>query len=207
MKSFWVYIIVFGILCLSLFACQSTNTETVCEPASSPFPTPPTNNLDDVRVAYAPNIAIGRVCTFSGKVIRAQVYKHQIVEGLVFCLRPSTSWHENDGWNIVVSDTTNDDCGQGFNGIVTPPFHGENPIFIGGYQFRNKDNTAENDGSVNAPQKFRWFNFLFSKEDFETVWAAHSCITWNQCENGMTIDDGVKSNSNNAQVWSNNDNH
>jgi hypothetical protein len=186
MKSFFVYLAVFGLVGLSLTACQSINNETVCEPASSPFPTPPTNSLEDVRIAYAPNITIGRVCTFSGKVTRAQVYKHQIVNDLVFCLRPNASLHKNDGWDIVMSDTMDNDCGQGLNGIVTPPFHGENPISIDGYQFRNQGNTAENDGSVNAPQKVREFNFLFNQNDYETVKSAYICLNWNGCKNGLT---------------------
>jgi hypothetical protein len=126
-----------------------------------------------------------------GTVVRAEVYKQPIAEDLFFCLRPATRWHENDGWDIVISDTPNDNCGQGFNDIVTPPFHGENPIFISGYQFRNIDNTAENDGSVNAPQTVRAFNFLLSKQDWETVGAAHRFLTWNQCENGMTMKEAV----------------
>jgi hypothetical protein len=192
MKTFWMYAVALGIISVGLFACQPTADKTVCGPTSSPFATPATNDPNDVSFVYSPNITIGRVCTFRGQVTRAQIYEHKIVEGLIFCLRPDTSWHKNDGWDIAISDTTTADCGQDFNGIVTPPFHGENPISIVGYQFRNKDNTAENDGSVNAPQKVREFNFLFNKEDFETVWSAHNCFIWKECKNGMTIGQAVK---------------
>lgn len=193
MKSFGIYVVISLIIGLSLAACQSTTNNTHCEPTSSPFATPPTNDPNDVRVMYAPNVTIGKVCTFSGQVRRAQTYKHEIVDGLVFCLLPNSGWHENEGWNIIISDTMDDDCSKGFNGIVSPPFHGMNPIFIAGWHFRNDTNTAENDGSVNAPQEVRWFNFLFDTDAFEAVWSAHSCLSWFQCEeNGLTQDEAVK---------------
>ncbi|MEO8603079.1 MAG: hypothetical protein ABI629_10940 [bacterium] len=42
---------------------------------------------------------------------------------------------------------------------VTPPFHAPNPRELYGWHFRNADNTAANDGSVNAPQLLRLFQF------------------------------------------------
>lgn len=42
---------------------------------------------------------------------------------------------------------------------VTPPWHGPNPREIYGWHFRNAANTAANDGSVNAPQHLRPFQF------------------------------------------------
>jgi hypothetical protein len=188
MKSSWMHIVLFWIIVLGLAACQPAMNKTGCAPTASPFATPVTNDLSDVGVVYAPNITITRVCIFRGHVTKGQLYTHEIVKGLVFCLRPHTSWHENDGWDIVISDATEDNCGQGFNGIVTPPFHGMNPIFIEGWHFRNDKNTAENDGSVNAPQEVREFNFLLNRNDFEKVWSAYSCETWNHCENGLTQD-------------------
>jgi len=157
MKFSCVTIVLIGIIGLFIAACKSTSDETACQPTSSPFATPYINDLDDVRVAYAPNIPISRVYTFSGQVKRGQLYKNHINDGLIFCLRPTSSWHGNDGWDIVISDSMDDDCGQGLNGIVTPPFHGMNPIYIEGWHFRNDKNTAENDGSVNAPQEVRAF--------------------------------------------------
>jgi hypothetical protein len=191
-KSFRLHTLAFSILLISLFACQDATNEVVCQPASSPFATPSRASLSDLTEAYKPNSAIGRVCSWRGVVVRAQVYTQQITEGLTFCLRPHTTWHENDGWEILISDTAHDRCSHGFNAIVTPPFHGENPVFIAGYQFRNADNTAPNDGSVNAPQEVRSFNFLFSQKDYETVWSAHNCLARNECENGLSSDDAVK---------------
>ena len=189
MKPFGVWIIFFGIIGLGLVDCLSATDDTICEPTTSPFATPVTNDLND---AYAPNVTITRVCTFSGHVTRGQFYTHEIVKGLIFCLRPSTSWHKNDGWEIVISDTTDDKRNQGFNGIVTPPFHGMNPIDIEGWHFRNDKNTAENDGSVNAPQKIREFNFVINRNDFEKVWSATMCKLWNECENGLTQNEAGK---------------
>ena len=46
---------------------------------------------------------------------------------------------------------------------LTPPWHFvPNPRDIEGWHFRNTDNTAPNDGSVNAPQEIR--DFIFSPE-------------------------------------------
>jgi hypothetical protein len=189
MKPFWVWITFFGIIGLVLVDCLSATDETICEPAASQFATPVTTVLND---AYAPNVTITRVCTFSGHVARGQVYTHEIVKGLIFCLRPNTLFHKNDGWKIVINDTMDDNGEAGFNGIVTPPFHGTNAIDIEGSDFRNDKNTAENDGSGNAPQKIRKFNFVLNRSDFEKVWSAHRCVMWHECENGLTQNEAGK---------------
>lgn len=188
MRPFWRWIVLFGIIGLCLAGSLSATEETTCEPITSPFEAPAANDVNGVIDAYSPNVTISRVCTFSGHVARGEVYTHEIVKGLIFCLRPSRSFHENDGWRIIISDATEETFSTGFNGHVTPPFHGFNPISIEGWHFRNDKNTAENDGSVNAPQKIREFNFLLNRSDFENVSSAHLCKMYNDCENGLTQD-------------------
>jgi hypothetical protein len=59
------------------------------------------------------------------------------------------------GWAIRLNDATGVDLTS-----ITPPFRfGANHRDIEGWHFRNADNTASNDGSVNAPQKDRVFVF------------------------------------------------
>ncbi|NUM49219.1 MAG: hypothetical protein HUU38_31345 [Anaerolineales bacterium] len=170
-------IVVLGIAALSLIACQSIpNTEqTECEPVKSPFPTP---GGEADAFQFNPNIDIGRVCSFRGQVSMGEIYQHPITEELVFCLVPYTSWHENDGWEIVITDTLENPCSDSFVPLVTPPFHGMNAIDIAGWHFRNEGNTAKNDGSVNAPQKEREFNFVFNQEDYEAISNAYNSSCW-----------------------------
>ena len=49
---------------------------------------------------------------------------------------------------------------------------------IVGWNFRNADNTGENDGSVNAPQEIREFNFVLTRKDYETERNAWRCLMW-----------------------------
>lgn len=58
------------------------------------------------------------------------------------------------GWDLRLRDQDNLDISQ-----ITPPFSGPNPRQIYGWHFRNKENTAENTGDVNAPQHLRLFQF------------------------------------------------
>jgi hypothetical protein len=59
------------------------------------------------------------------------------------------------GWAIRLNDATGIDLTS-----ITPPFrYGVNHRDIEGWHFRNADNTASNDGSVNAPQRDRVFVF------------------------------------------------
>jgi hypothetical protein len=190
-KRNWKQILLLGVLGINLFACQGSTDASLCQAAVSPFPTPATRDPEDALAAYAPNVHIGRLCTFHGQVSRGELYRQELEDGLVFCLHPSSSWQENDGWQTVITDGTDVDCAEGFNGIVTPPFHGTNPILIAGWHFRNAQNTAENEGSVNAPQKVREFNFLLRREDIEKVLIAHSCIAWDDCPEGLAPEEGV----------------
>jgi len=51
---------------------------------------------------------------------------------------------------------------------LTPPWHfTPNPRYLEGWHFRNAENTAPNDGSVNAPQELR--EFYFSPEVGRTL--------------------------------------
>ncbi|MCP4359625.1 MAG: hypothetical protein GY796_16585 [Chloroflexi bacterium] len=158
-------------------------TEISCEPTSNPFPTP--SGLAD-SFQYNPNIDINRVCTFTGQVSRGQIYKHQITQDLVFCLVPGGIIRDipDEGWNIIISDTRPDSCDHSskdyanFGSRVTPPFRGNLYFDVYGWHFRNAENTGENDGSVNAPQEERHLNFVFNRQDYETLWYAARCNRW-----------------------------
>lgn len=180
-----ISIVVIGIIGLILATCQpSSNTDkTVCQPIENPFPTP-TGKADSFQ--FNPNIEISSVCSFNGQVSKGEIYKHQITQNLVFCLLPSTSWRENDGWEIVITDTMENQCDKGFVRLVTPPFRGMNAVYIAGWHFRNENNTEENNGSVNAPQEIREFNFVFNQQDYETILTAYNCSRWPWLEECLT---------------------
>jgi len=174
MKMYHQVIIVLGLAFLCLAACQPAKTNQVtCQPASNLFDDNLLMSESEYKGGYFPNIEIGMVCGFKGQVKRKEMYKQEITNNLVFCLKPNET-----GWEIVVTDTSQNECTENFSVPVTPPWHGENPLFIRGYQFRNKDNTGENDGSVNAPQKERGFNFVFNHNDFEIMQSAYRCSHW-----------------------------
>lgn len=61
------------------------------------------------------------------------------------------------GWLLSVSSKGREDEDLS---RLTPPWHFvPNPREIEGWHFRNADNTAPNEGSVNAPQELREFTF------------------------------------------------
>lgn len=161
-------------------------TDMFCEPSSNPFIK--TSAMGDTEYAASlyPNITITRVCRFTGHISRGQVYKQQITEFLIFCLVPSGIFAEvpDEGWSIVISDSREGGCDftskdyVNFGPIVTPPMRGNLWFDVYGWHFRNKENTGENDGSVNAPQKERSFNFVFNRKDYETVWYSERCNQW-----------------------------
>lgn len=161
-------------------------TNAVCEPSSNPFVKSPTMGESEYAAYLLPNISITRVCRLTGDISRGEVYKHQITEGLIFCLIPSGIFAEvpDEGWSIVISDALPGSCDftskdyVNFGPIVTPPRHGNLWFDVYGWHFRNKGNTRENDGTVNAPQKERYFNFVFNREDYEIVWYAERCSQW-----------------------------
>lgn len=161
-------------------------TDITCEPVSNPFAKPPAMGETEYAASLYPNIPIARVCKFTGHISRGQVYKHQITESLIFCLVPSGIFAEvpDEGWSIVISDLREGSCDftsndyVNFGPIVTPPMRGNLLFDVYGWHFRNKENTGESDGSVNAPQKERYFNFVFNRSDYETVWHSERCSQW-----------------------------
>lgn len=106
---------------------------------------------------------------FQGHAAKGQYFKKVLGNGLVFHLIP-----DNYGWNIEIlpeHDQENVPYG-GFASIATPPFHGINALQIQGWHWRNIDNTAANDGSVNAPQEIRDFEFVVNNADAQKMGAA-----------------------------------
>lgn len=167
--------IVFSFMFLGLVGCQSASKE--CHQTAKPFPT--LDPIETWRNYSRPNIEVNQVCTFTGQVTRGQTYKHQVTQDLVFCLIPNDYFSgEVTGWEMKISNTMDDDCGDNFAPIVNPPFRGNLLFDIHGWQFRNKDNTGENDGSVNAPQKERQFAFLLNEDDYKTAIARYRCSQW-----------------------------
>jgi hypothetical protein len=161
-------------------------TDISCEPSSNPFAENPMMSSSEYSAGYYPNITIARICTFEGNVSRGQTYKHQIIPNLIFCLIPSSGMVNipNDGWDIVISDSINGSCDPNsenfvnFAPIVTPPFHGNLFFYVYGWHFRNKGNTGESNGSLNVPQKERFINFVFNRNDYKIVWHRSRCNEW-----------------------------
>jgi hypothetical protein len=167
--------IVFGFICLGSVGCQTASKE--CQQTANPFPT--LDPIETWRNYSRPNIEVDQVCAFTGQVTRGQTYKHQVTQNLVFCLIPNHFFSgEVTGWEMKISNTMDGDCGDNFAPIVNPPFRGNLLFDIHGWQFRNKDNTGENDGSVNAPQKERQFGFLLNENDYNLTMGRARCSEW-----------------------------
>lgn len=94
-----------------------------------------------------------QTATLSGEVTAGSAFS-AAVNDWTFILQPQPR-----GWllSLIAAD------GRDLT-AVTPPFHGPNPRQLDGWHFRNADNTAANDGSVNAPQRLRQFQFAPSIE-------------------------------------------
>ena len=91
--------------------------------------------------------------TFTGAVKAGEHFQRLFGKRFIFSLEP---WES--GWLISVYEQGRmEDLAR-----LTPPFHGPNPRHLEGWHFRNEDNTAPNDGSVNVPQEDR--RFIFSPE-------------------------------------------
>jgi hypothetical protein len=87
-----------------------------------------------------------------GTVDRGNRFVQTTLSGWIVRLVPAA-----EGWllQITVRDRESEDLAR-----LTPPWHFvPNPREIDGWHFRNSDNTAPNDGSVNAPQELREFIF------------------------------------------------
>ena len=95
-------------------------------------------------------------------VSRGRIFEHEISDNILFWLKPFS-----EGWRIWIGDKSNKN--HNFCAIMTPPFHGINPLNIEGWHFRNRDNTGPNDTgvkNVNAPQEDRNFYFILNENDF-----------------------------------------
>ncbi|MEZ5488883.1 MAG: hypothetical protein R3F50_01020 [Gammaproteobacteria bacterium] len=85
--------------------------------------------------------------TVDGEIGGIQAYREDLGNGWTFALLPAAF-----GWELRVFDR------HGFDlTALTPPRFGPNPREIFGWHFRNAENSASNDGSVNAPQHMRSF--------------------------------------------------
>jgi len=147
-------------------------TEISCAPSDNPYAEIP--EMYAHEKPYMPNIPISQICTIEGSVSRGQVYKHQIAENLALCLVP-----DSIGWYLVISDLQPGNCENrsdhivNFANMLTPPFHGNTTFFIWGPYFRNEDNTEYSDDSYK-----RYMNFVFSRDDYNTVYYSKACSMW-----------------------------
>lgn len=184
---FILYLSLVGLLTACLPTTTNISSTVIASPPATvtteQTSTPePTRQIGDT---YFPNIENPVPFTFTGQVVQGETYQKEITQFLLFCLLPNYLT-EATGWWISITANTEDGCDYqkpSYVGIVTPPFHGTNSGLIVGWHFRNEDNTGPNDGSVNAPQETRWFQFLLSEEDYQLAWQAHSCSFRNMCDN------------------------
>lgn len=188
--SLFLYLLLVGLLTACLPTTPTTtnvpSTVIASPPATvTPKPTPTPEPTRQIGDTYFPNIENPVPFTFTGQVVQGETYQKEITQSLLFCLLPD-SLTDATGWWFSITGNTEDGCEYqkpSYVGIVTPPFHGTNSGLIEGWHFRNEDNTGPNDGSVNAPQETRWFQFLLSEEEYQIAWQAHSCRFWNMCDN------------------------
>lgn len=114
-----------------------------------------------------------RTIRFAGVVQGGQRFERPLTDSLRFVLDPGTLGRE--GWNVGVfaADST-----ANFAGIVTPPFHGPNPLDIDAWHLRNADNTGPNRGDVAAPQAEREFEFVLLSPDYRVAATALDVVLW-----------------------------
>ena len=117
---------------------------------------------------------------FSGSLKRGQRFGRPLRDGMRFLLSPT-----DEGWDIhiVASDTTAD-----FAGVVTPPFHGPNPLGIMGWHFKPD--------SKGAPGTEREFQFALNEQDQRSAASALDVILW-PGDRGLAAQDSAQS------VWDN----
>ena len=119
-------------------------------------------SLLDQRAAAPPcQLQSGRKAEpIRGAVKRGEKFVHTTPAGWIFRLAP-----DPEGW--VIEITTKGREAEDLSRF-TPPWHFvPNPREIEGWHFRNADNTAPNEGSVNAPQELR--EFIFSPAVGRTI--------------------------------------
>jgi hypothetical protein len=91
----------------------------------------------------------------NGEAVKGSTFSRSTPSGWILRLVPTA-----EGWllQVTVKGRETEDLSR-----LTPPWHFvPNAREIEGWHFRNAANTAPNDGSVNAPQRFR--EFIFSPE-------------------------------------------
>jgi hypothetical protein len=88
---------------------------------------------------------------FDGEVYGRHGLERPLSDRLAFAIVPA-----EHGFKVEVRDAAGWDLA-----LITPPLHTAevNPRTIAGWHFRNADNTAANEGDVNAPQTSRVFVF------------------------------------------------
>jgi hypothetical protein len=93
-----------------------------------------------------------RVERIQGTLSRGETFSETTPAGWILRLVP-----DDEGWLLQVATLgrESEDLSR-----LTPPWHfAPNAREISGWHFRNADNTAPNDGSVNAPRELREFSF------------------------------------------------
>jgi hypothetical protein len=99
----------------------------------------------------------------SGTVMRGQRAQRNIRElGARFVLEPT-----DEGWDIRIVGT---DTTASFADVVTPPFHGPNPLNVMGWHFRDTTGTA--------PGRQRDFEFVLNDADQRAAASALDVISW-----------------------------
>lgn len=117
---------------------------------------------------------------FSGSLKHGERFERALRDGMRFRLSPT-----DEGWDIhvVAKDSTAD-----FAGVVTPPFHGPNPLGIMGWHFKP--------GTEAALGSDREFQFTLNDEDQRTAASALDVILW-PGDRGLAAQDSAQS------VWDN----
>lgn len=152
-------IIILLIIAVVLIACGIWYYETHKAP---PAPTIISNSIQATSTT-----------NFSGSISRGQTFQQNIGNGLVFELTP-----DDYGWDADIYPANRGVNDYGLAGIATPPYHGPyNALYIDGWDFADASNTAPNDGSVNAPQMERNFQFVTNETDAQTVSDAYNAFT------------------------------
>ena len=84
-----------------------------------------------------------------GELTQGKNYTRELTPGMRFSLEAVPH-----GWQLRIRDARGLDLSA-----MTPPRMGPNPRDVLGWHFRDADNRGPNDGSVNAPQRLRLFEF------------------------------------------------
>jgi hypothetical protein len=163
---------VITIVCLS--SCSSNEEAKQAQPQSHKL------DFSERTVLYS----------FIGEVLRGEKFEKALPNDLGFILEPTPYAEEGwVGWTVFVGPAS--EPFNNYAGIATPPFRGLNGLEILGWHFRNADNTAPNDGSVNAPQEERLFSFVLNDTDYQIASETVECIMWPPlCEN-MDISEAI----------------